>query len=156
MREEGADVHVQRPGQMGHLQKGTRQSLGTLPSGGIASGALPCLGHAWGQGPSCSALPSLSPPGLMRVRADSGAAQGLGGWQAGTLGSVSIATGSEDWVPMGPSCCRLEREALRFCLPLYLWVITTSPSCSPLWADPGPHRLNTQTATVPHAAQAGG
>lgn len=44
-----------------------------------------------------------------------GAAQGLGGWQAGALGSVSIATSSQrTGFPWGRGCCQLEHEALRF------------------------------------------
>lgn len=51
-----------------------------------------------------------------------GAVQGLGGWQAGTLGSVSIATSSRrTGFPWGRGCCWLEHEALRFPpLPLFM------------------------------------
>lgn len=79
---------------MGHLQKGARQSPGTSPAEAQPLGPRPLPGHALGQGPSCLfAHPSL--PQGSRIREQTlGAAQGLGGWQAGTLGSVSIATSS--------------------------------------------------------------
>ena len=64
------------------------------------------LAPAWarlGAGAQLSARPSLSPPGLMRVRADSGGctrAWGLAGWDPREC--IHSNRLSEDWVPVGP------------------------------------------------------
>lgn len=90
---------------------------GTSPRRAPSPGPGPLPGHARGQGPSCLPAhpPALPPPGLPQAGAGSGGCQGLGGWQAGTLGSVSIATSSpRTGFPWGRGCCWLEREALRF------------------------------------------
>lgn len=73
-----------------------------------------------------------------------GAGQGLGGWQAGTLGSVSIATSSRrTGFPWGRGCCWLEHEASRFPpLPLFTGANITpdpqglSPPGGARWVPP--------------------
>lgn len=100
---------------MGHVQKGARQSPGTSPVEAQPLGPCPLPRHAWGQGPSCLFAHPSFPQDSHVQEQTLGAAQGLGGWQAGTLGSVSIATSSlRTGFPWGRGCCRLEHETLRF------------------------------------------
>lgn len=95
-----ADGHIWRPGRVGHVQKGARQSL---PSEGTASGALSPAWARLGAGAQLSVSPPRPPPGHTPVRVDSGdcpGARGLAGWDPREC--IHSNQLSEDWVPMGP------------------------------------------------------
>lgn len=95
-----ADSHIWRPGRVGHVQKGARQSL---PSEGTASGALSPAWARLGAGAQLSVSPPRPPPGHTPVRVDSGDCPGARGL-AGRDPRECIHSNqlSEDWVPMGP------------------------------------------------------
>lgn len=135
-----ADGHIWRPGRVGHVQKGARQSL---PSEGTASGALSPAWARLGAGAQLSVSPPRPPPGHTPVRVDSGDCTGARGL-AGRDPRECIHSNqlSEDWVPMGLrllSAGAGSHYGVR--LPLCLRAITTSPQLQAgsgrPWSSPG-------------------
>lgn len=87
VREEGADIHVQRPGQMGHLQKELDKARAPPQQRHSLWGLAPCLGTPGGRGPAVCLPTPLSP----RTHACESRLWGLhGGLGAGRLGPSGV------------------------------------------------------------------